>query len=66
MVTQIQPFDFERNTNIKEHNQIVDKINEMIDYIVDQEIVYGNTTIVTSLVEPGIRSGDQWHKIRSD
>lgn len=34
-MSNINPFDFQKSTNIDEHNQIVDKVNEIVDVVND-------------------------------
>lgn len=33
MTKQIEPFNYQKRTNIEEHNQLVDKVNEIVDVI---------------------------------
>lgn len=37
-MVEIQPYEFKKRTNIKEHNDIVDKMNEVIDVINDTQM----------------------------
>ena len=38
MSEKIIPFDFQKSTNIDEHNQIVDKVNEIVDVVNDIDL----------------------------
>lgn len=37
-MVEIQPFKYQKDTNIDEHNQMVDKINEIVDVINDSDL----------------------------
>lgn len=37
-MVNIEPYDFQKKTNIKEHNDMVDKINEIVNVINDAEL----------------------------
>lgn len=37
-MVKIQPFKYQKDTNIDEHNQMVDKINEVVDVINDSDL----------------------------
>lgn len=37
-MVEIQPFKYQKDTNIDEHNQMVDKINEIVDTINDSDL----------------------------
>ena len=37
-MSKITPFDYQKSTNIDEHNQIVDKVNEIVDVVNDIDL----------------------------
>lgn len=44
-MANIQPFDYQKSTNIEEHNQIVNKVNEIVQVINDVNLETINTEI---------------------
>lgn len=44
-MVEIQPYEFEKKTNIEEHNDIVDKVNEIVDVINDTQMDTINTRL---------------------
>ena len=46
-MANIEPFDYQKRTNIEEHNQLVNKVNEIVEVINDTNLDTINSEIAT-------------------